>query len=322
MSRSTRSWTRSRPRWTSARRSCPATSWTAASCSPVAARTCAAWTSGCDTRRACRSWWRTTRCTRWRSGPAAAWRTSTRYSRSSSPSASTLDRPQEPARGVRSGRSGWEASCKPCSGRGSSGARGGYADIRGRDAVTAPTRGQRRAVVLLLLVCAVLITVDHRGDTLTGARSAARSVVDPMQRGVAAAVAPVGRFFGGLDDLGDSRGRIDELERQNAELRRRLREGELTASRAEQLRRLSLLAGQGQFPVVPATVTGVGPSLGFEWTVTVDAGSRDGVRPDQTVVAAEGLVGRVKRVTAGSAVIVLAIDPDSSAGVRLAGGGQ
>jgi rod shape-determining protein MreC len=188
--------------------------------------------------------------------------------------------------------------------------------------VTAPSRGQRRAVVLLLLVCAVLITVDHRGDTLTGARSAARSVVDPMQRGVAAAVAPVGRFFGGLDDLRDSRGRIDELERQNGELRRRLREGELTASRAEQLRRLSLLAGQGQFPVVPATVTGFGPSLGFEWTVTVDAGSRDGVRPDQTVVAAEGLVGRVKRVTAGSAVIVLAIDPDSSAGVRIAGGGQ
>jgi rod shape-determining protein MreC len=188
--------------------------------------------------------------------------------------------------------------------------------------VTAPTRGQRRAVVLLLVVCALLVTVDHRGDSFAGARSVTRSVFDPVQRGMSAMVAPVGRFFGGIDDLGDSRRRIDELERQNADLRRRLREGELTGSRAEQLRRLSLLAGQGQFPVVPATVVGVGPSLGFEWTVTVDAGHRDGVRPDQTVVAGDGLVGRVKQVSDGSAVVVLAVDPGSSVGVRIAGGGQ
>lgn len=188
--------------------------------------------------------------------------------------------------------------------------------------MTAPTRGQRRAVALLLALSVVLVTLDHRGDSFTGIRSAVRSVFDPAQRGVSTLVAPVGRFFGGLGDLGDSRGRIDELERQNADLQRRLREGELTASRAEELRRLQLLAGQGQFAVVPATVTGLGPSLGFEWTVTVDAGRRDGVRPDQTVVSGDGLVGRVKQVTDGSAVVVLAVDPGSSVGVRLAGGRQ
>jgi rod shape-determining protein MreC len=188
--------------------------------------------------------------------------------------------------------------------------------------VTAPTRGQRRALVLLALLSVILVTLDARGDSFAGLRSGARSVVDPVQDGMTTLVAPVGRLFGGLGDLNDSRRRIDELEAQNAELRRQLRESELTGARAEELRRLRLLAGQGQFTVLPATVTGLGPALGFEWAVTVDAGRRDGVRPDQTVVSADGLVGRVKDVTDSSAVVVLAVDPGSSVGVRLAGGRQ
>lgn len=188
--------------------------------------------------------------------------------------------------------------------------------------MTAPTRGQRRALVLLAVLSVILVTLDASGNSFTGLRSAARSVFDPVQQGVTTLVAPVGRFFGGLGDLGDSSRRIDELEAQNAELRRRLREGELTGSRAEELSRLKLLAGQGQFTVMPATVTGLGPALGFEWAITVDAGRRDGVRPDQTVVSADGLVGRVKEVTESSAVVVLAVDPGSSVGVRLAGGRQ
>lgn len=188
--------------------------------------------------------------------------------------------------------------------------------------MTGPTRGQRRALVLLALLSVVLITVDARGDSFSGLRSTARSVLDPAQDGVTTLVAPVGRFFGGLGDLNGSRQRVGELEAQNAELRRQLREGELTGARAEELRRLKLLAGQGQFAVVPATVTGLGPALGFEWAVTVDAGRRDGIRPDMTVVNADGLVGRVKDVTDSSAVVVLAVDPGSSVGVRLAGARQ
>jgi len=188
--------------------------------------------------------------------------------------------------------------------------------------MTAPTRGQRRAVILLLLLSIVLITADSRGDAFRGGRSAAHSVVDPAQRGVTILTAPVGRLFGRLGDLGDSRDRVGALERENAELRRRLREGELTGTRAADLQRLQLLSGQGRFPIVPATVTGLGPSLGFEWTVTVDAGRRDGVTADQTVVAAAGLVGRVKEAGESSSVVVLAVDPGSAVGVRLAGGNQ
>jgi rod shape-determining protein MreC len=186
--------------------------------------------------------------------------------------------------------------------------------------MTAPSRGQRRAVILLLLLSVVLITLDSRGDAFRGVRDTAHSVVDPAQHGVTTLVAPVGRFFGGLGDIGKSGDRIDALEKQNAELRRQLRESELTGTRSAELQKLKLLSGAGQFTVVPATVTGLGPSIGFEWTVTVDAGRRDGVRADQTVVDSDGLVGRVKEVGDGSATVVLAVDPGSAVGVRLAGG--
>ena len=52
----------------------------------------------------------------------------------------------------------------------------------------------------------------------------------------------------------------------------------------------------------------------------MDAGRRDGLQPDQTVIDSDGLVGRVKQVGESSAVVVLAVDPGSAVGVRVAGG--
>jgi rod shape-determining protein MreC len=188
--------------------------------------------------------------------------------------------------------------------------------------VTTPTRRQRRVMVVLLVVSLMLVTLDYRSSSFGGVRSATQTVFGPVQRGFTAVFAPVGRFFAGVPDVPSNRRRIDELERENADLRRRLRESTLTGSRAEQLRRLELLAGLGRYRVVPASVVALDPSLGFEWTVTVDAGSRDGVRTDLTVVTGDGLVGRVKQVTPNTSVVVLALDPGSSVGVRLAGSNQ
>ena len=80
-SRCTRSSTPSAPRSTRRRPSWPATSWTAASCSPAAARCCAASTSGCATRPGCRSTSPRTRSPRSPSAPASASRSSRRSSR-------------------------------------------------------------------------------------------------------------------------------------------------------------------------------------------------------------------------------------------------
>ena len=66
-----------------------------------------------------------------------------------------------------------------------------------------------------------------------------------------------------------------------------------------------------------AQVVGMGPAQSFSRTVTIDAGTADGVVPDLTVVNADGLVGRVIAATRHSATVLLIVDRKSTVGGRL-----
>ena len=55
--------------------------------------------------------------------------------------------------------------------------------------------------------------------------------------------------------------------------------------------------------------------------VTLDAGSRDGVKPELTVLSGQGLVGRVVRVGPTTCDVLLLTDPTFSVGVRLEASG-
>src|SRR5262249_60527836 len=87
-----------------------------------------------------------------------------------------------------------------------------------------------------------------------------------------------------------------------------------------QLARLLQVAGRGRYRIVAASVIAFGQ--GFQQTVTLDAGSANGVKPRQTVMDGDGLVGQVISVSARTCTVLLATDPPSVVGVRLAPGGQ
>ncbi len=61
----------------------------------------------------------------------------------------------------------------------------------------------------------------------------------------------------------------------------------------------------------------MGPAQSFSRTVTIDAGSDDGVVPDLTVLNADGLVGRVVSSTPTTATVLLITDAKSVIGGRL-----
>jgi rod shape-determining protein MreC len=50
--------------------------------------------------------------------------------------------------------------------------------------------------------------------------------------------------------------------------------------------------------------------------VTIDAGSRDGIAPDETVLNGDGLVGTVTATTGTTATVQLATDASATVGVR------
>jgi rod shape-determining protein MreC len=112
---------------------------------------------------------------------------------------------------------------------------------------------------------------------------------------------------------------IATLQRQNAELRGQLSVAQLNQAAKQQLAQL-LQLDAGAYRIVTASVIAAGGD--FSDTVTLDAGSRDGIKPNETVLNGSGFVGTVTQVSADTATVVLANDASSVAGVQMAAGGE
>jgi rod shape-determining protein MreC len=74
---------------------------------------------------------------------------------------------------------------------------------------------------------------------------------------------------------------------------------------------------KGQYRTVTAHVIGAGPS-NFTSTVTINVGTDHNIRKDMTVMNSGGLVGKVIRVSAFTADVLLVIDAQSRVAARLA----
>lgn len=181
-------------------------------------------------------------------------------------------------------------------------------------------RRARTVLVVLLVVSFVVITLDARrpeDSPVEAMRTAAGAVFGPLETAAAAAMRPVAGFTDYFGDVRDLRAANEELRDANDRLRARLRTTEFARHRSAALDRLLDLDRQSDEQMVPAQVTAMGGGQSFSRTVTIDAGRRDGVKPDMTVLNADGLVGRVIAATRSTASVLLVIDPDSVVGGRL-----
>ncbi|MFC8535205.1 rod shape-determining protein MreC [Streptomyces sp. NPDC057249] len=182
------------------------------------------------------------------------------------------------------------------------------------------TRESRLLLVLLIAIAFALITVDIRGgeaSPVDGARQAAATVFGPVENGVASAVDPVGNAIGAVRASGSRHDKIAALEKQNAELKAKLGSDDRNRSRVRQLDEMLKKSATGQYGIKAAEVIAIGAAQGFSWTVTIDAGSKDGLKRDMTVLNGDGLVGRVTTVGPDTATVLLANDPDFTVGTRM-----
>ncbi len=180
-------------------------------------------------------------------------------------------------------------------------------------------------LAVLLLTALTLVALDLRGGdggVLAPLRSVGSTVFGPVERAAAAVVSPVRDFVTSVGSWGSQDERIAELERENARLRAQAAAEPAQSARAEQLARLLRVAGAGQYRTVPAQVAAVGPAQGFAWTVALDVGRRDGVKPGMTVINGDGLVGSVIQASATTSTVVLVVDVTTAVGVRVAGSQQ
>ncbi len=181
-------------------------------------------------------------------------------------------------------------------------------------------RPSRTVVVLLLLACFTVITLDVRGgddSPVDPLRSAVGSVLGPVERGTSAAIRPVVAVPGFFRTTKGLRDDVARLEAENARLRGSLATTDVDRNRAAELDGLLAGARSTGYALVPARVVAMGPAQTFTRAVTIDAGTSSGVAPDMTVINNDGLVGRVIRADRSTATVLLIVDQESVVGGRL-----
>ena len=144
-----------------------------------------------------------------------------------------------------------------------------------------PTLRRRLLVVLASLTLALLLSDLAGSGVADGVRRAGGLVLGPVQRALAGAP---------RDELAAVEGENTRLRAVTAEQQHRLDE----LGRLDELLGSSVTTGR---TLIPARVVATHLSPLGGRSVTIDVGSRDGIRADSTVVAAEGLVGRVVAVS-------------------------
>ena len=118
-------------------------------------------------------------------------------------------------------------------------------------------------------------------------------------------------------DLKDARKEADELHRENAELKVKIRTLDDIVLENNRLRKLLNLTERTSVKFVTCEVTSSDPSFVYK-NVRINQGSRNGLQPGMGVVAEEGIVGVIMRVSVDHSDVLLLVDPNSNLDVIVA----
>ncbi len=185
------------------------------------------------------------------------------------------------------------------------------------------THRNRVALGGALIATLVLIGAGKAGGSLPligTARIAVGTALGSAERMASRLTRPAVEFLrSGLAGNTGS-GQAAGLERQLVRMRADLAAAQLALGQYRQISSLLRVGRSGGYRIRPARVIAFGQ--GYQRTVTLDVGSADGVAPGQTVLNGNGLVGQVTAVYPQTCTVLLATDPNSVVGVRLAPTGQ
>jgi rod shape-determining protein MreC len=184
---------------------------------------------------------------------------------------------------------------------------------------------RRRAVLALLIISSfVLLTITY-GQSSGGLQRGVSTVFSPLQDAADRALKPARDLVDWFDKTFDARGENSTLKDELEIAREGAVAGQAAIEENAQLRkalgfnRSPAMVESGLDPV-GARVVARAPII-WTSTVTIDAGSDDGVRPDDPVMSGSAMIGRVSSVEGGSAQVTLISDDSSAISAKILPGG-
>lgn len=187
-------------------------------------------------------------------------------------------------------------------------------------------RRRRVALALLVVVSLTLLTLyfgESSSSPLHSVQRGVLTVLSPIQEGANRALKPVRDLFGWFGDTARAKKERDQLKAQRDDLLRQVVGYQVALEENRELKGILALDERGlleDHDKLTVRIIGRSPNNLLRDTLTVNAGSGDGVRVGDPVVAGGGLVGHVSTVAPTSAVVTLITDPSSTVSARVLNG--
>jgi rod shape-determining protein MreC len=178
---------------------------------------------------------------------------------------------------------------------------------------------QRTRYLFLVVILGHILWISAQVNSPSGGKvleAVTFGIFSEVQRGTSSAVASVRNVWSGYVGLRHAHVENQELKRQLAEAQIAVQAQQALADRARSLEQLLELRDRTGVQTTAADIIGATPPVpapDFR-TVTIDKGTREGLRPDMAVIAPLGVVGRVVVPSLRSAKVQLLIDRNAAAG--------
>ena len=176
----------------------------------------------------------------------------------------------------------------------------------------------RTWLVLVLAAIAIVLLLLHEGGQLQPIENVVNTVFGPIERAASGIFNGIGNVFGAVRDLNELRTRNAELEQQNQDLLTDMAHLKgLEGENATLRQLLNFTQENPTYKFQTAAVIAHDPSSYLRY-VTINAGSREGLKPGMPVVTAGStLVGRISDVGLRTSKVQLLDDLSSAVNVRL-----
>jgi rod shape-determining protein MreC len=178
---------------------------------------------------------------------------------------------------------------------------------------------QRSGYLFISVLLAHVLLISAQVSSKAGVpvlESVTFGIFSELQRGLSGGISGFRGLWSGYIGLRHLKVENEELKRQLAATQIAVQEQRALADRTRGLERLLEMRELLPHKTTAADVIGAAATPDFR-TVTIDKGSRDGLRRDMAVIAPAGVVGRVVVPSGRSAKVQLLIDRNAAAGALI-----